>query len=131
MLVCRTEVECIGGGSALPLLRGRSGEDVCEEGADVVVKLRVEICSERVSVYEYAEILDCGLQLALLVLKHLIEGLLIVVDSPAHFVDPAIIFVLETINYQQHLLTFEAALIFFLLGSALVVQVFRIRSALG
>lgn len=68
MFVCRAEVEGIDGGSALPLLRSRSSENVCEMGADVVVELRVEICSERVSVYEDAGPSYEGLQLALLVL---------------------------------------------------------------
>jgi hypothetical protein len=131
MFVCRAEVESIDGGSALSLLGSRSSEDVCEEGADFVVELRVKVRSGRVSVHEYAWIPNCGLQLALLVLKHLVERLLVVVDSPAHLVNPTVVFVLETINYQQHLLTFEAALVFFLFGCALVVQVFGICSALG
>jgi len=45
--MCRSEVEVIGCRSALSLLGGRFGEDVCEKGAKVAMKLRVEVRSGR------------------------------------------------------------------------------------
>jgi hypothetical protein len=43
VLVCRSEIVGFGGGSGLSWLWGRSGEDVCEESANVVVEVRVEV----------------------------------------------------------------------------------------
>jgi hypothetical protein len=75
---------------------------------------------------------DCDiLQLALLVVKHLVEEFLIFVDLVAHLSNPTVVFVLEAVNDQQHLLALEAALVFFLLGRALVTHLFGIGSALG
>jgi hypothetical protein len=75
--------------------------------------------------------MDCEvLQLALLVVKHLIENFLILVDLFALAVNPAVVFVLEAINDQQHLLAFKTTLVFFLFGRALIVYFFGIGSAL-
>jgi hypothetical protein len=71
------------------------------------------------------------LQLALLVVKHLVEDLFIFVDLFALAVNPAVVFVLEAINDQQHLLAFKTTLVFFLFGRALIVYFFSIGSALG
>lgn len=131
MFVCRSEVEGISCRSALSLLGGRSGEDVCEEGAKVGVKVRVEVRSSRWSAGYYFTRADDGLQLALFGVKHLVKVVCIFVDLLAHGVDPAIIFVLEATNERHHLLTLDTALVFFLFRCALVVHVFAICSALG
>ena len=129
MLVCGFEIEGVLGRITLPWLGPT--EDVSKQSTDIVVELRVEIFSGCMSDQVYQKMDWDILQLALFVIKHLVEILLVLVYFVVHLVNPAVIFVLEVASHQHHLLALEASHVFFFFGRAMHVVFIAICSALG
>lgn len=131
VLVCGPEMEVVLCRVAFLWLGGWAAEDVSKEIADLVVELRVEVFPIGASDQTERQTGSVGLQLSFFVVKQLVKTLLVLVYFGVHLVNPAVIFVLEVASHQQHLLAFDASLVFFLFGCAVRVKSVGICSALG